>query len=124
MHPRRIQGKILPKISTMPRQPTEAAHYLDMYKLTVEKKRLQQELQSLEERSQRIQQRLSEIDAHTLDLEDSAHQLREGNEFMLPAEPSSKVYLPTYRTESSSGNPGKSRSESSADEFNMLYLEY
>ncbi|HEY9880093.1 MAG TPA: hypothetical protein V6D29_16680 [Leptolyngbyaceae cyanobacterium] len=124
MYPRRSQGKIFPKISTLPRQRTEAAHYLDMYKLTVEKKRLQQELQSLEQRQQRIQQRISEIDAHTLDLEDSAHQLRGGDEFMLPSEPSSKVYLPKIRTGSGNAHPEKSCSENSPDEFNMLFLEY
>lgn len=124
MYPRRTQGKIFPKISTLPRQRTEAAHYLDMYKLTAEKKRLQQELQSLEQRSQRIQQRLLEISAHTLDLEDSAQQLRDGDELMLPSEPTSKVYLPTARAGSVNGPLDKGRSENPPDDFNLLFLEY
>ena len=116
MYPRRTQGKIFPKISTLPRQRTEAAHYLDMYKLTVEKKRLQQELQSLGERQQRIERRLEEIDAHTAALDDGAQQLRE-TDGSLSSAPTSNVYLP----QKSATSPASS---SSSDDFNLLFLEY
>ncbi|MBD0266844.1 MAG: hypothetical protein ICV77_00985 [Cyanobacteria bacterium Co-bin8] len=114
MYPRRIQRKILPKISTLPRQRTEAAHYLDMYKLTVEKKRLQQELQSLEERQQQIKQRLEELDAHTSALEEGAQQLRNTDNGQASA-PTSNVYLPSSRAASAPSAP---------DDFNLLFLEY
>lgn len=77
MRARQAQGQIRPKISTMPRQKTEAAAYLDIYKLVNEKTRLQQELQTLEERRDRIQTRLEELTPQIAALEQSAHQLRD-----------------------------------------------
>lgn len=64
-------------ISTMPRQKTEAAAYLDLYKLVNEKTRLQKEFQALEERRDRIQSRLEVLDVEIDALEKNAHQLRD-----------------------------------------------
>ena len=50
MRPFRSQPPTLPKISTMPRQKTEATLYRSLYQLAVEKKRLQEELESLGQR--------------------------------------------------------------------------
>lgn len=113
MYPRRPHRKIFPKISTLPRQRSEASHYLDMYKLTVEKKRLQSELHSLDDHRQRIQQRLDEIAVHTDELECGAQQLRGLDNSAQPAGPTSNVYLPSARP-----------SANSTDEFNLLFLEY
>lgn len=70
------RGKIRPKISTMPRQKSEAAAFLDIYKLVVEKKRLQQELQSLDERRQQICDRIEVLNQHIDKLETSVEQIR------------------------------------------------
>ncbi|XHX77414.1 MAG: hypothetical protein RBJ76_23695 [Stenomitos frigidus ULC029] len=70
-------------ISTMPRQKTEAAAYLDIYKLVNEKTRLQKEFQALEERRDCIQNRLTVLDVEIDALEKSAHQLRDA----APVEP-------------------------------------
>ncbi len=59
------------KISTVPRQKTEAADYLELYQLAIEKKRLNQELETIEQRRQQIQQRLAE-------LQDTMNQLQGG----------------------------------------------
>ena len=83
MRPHLSQSQIRPKISTMPRQKTEAAAYLDIYKLVIEKTRLQQELATLEERRDRIQTRLDVLDVEIAALEQSAHQLRDAT----PVEP-------------------------------------
>lgn len=128
MYPRRTHGKIFPKISTLPRQHTEASHYLDLYKLTVEKKRLQTELQNLEERRQRIQQRLTEIEGQTLELEQGAQTLREGDKplsseasLAAPA-PISNVYLPeNYSPESYSPETTPSNTPNTGSTF---FLEY
>lgn len=77
---RSTRGRILPKISTMPRQKNEAAAYLELYKLEVEKKRLQQELQKMEVRRQQIHQRLAELDTQIISLEQTVPQLRENSE--------------------------------------------
>jgi chromosome segregation ATPase len=70
-------GQIRPKVSTVPRQQTEAAAYLEIYKLVNEKKRLQQELAVFEERRDRIRSRLSEIEIEITGLETTAHELRD-----------------------------------------------
>ena len=105
MRPHPSQGKIRPKVSTMPRQKTEAAAYLDIYKLVNEKKRLQQELETLEQRKERIQQRLQLIETQVEQLEQNAHTLREEG----PIAP----------------RPAASNSPSiELSDFNTLFLEY
>ncbi|MBW4514097.1 MAG: hypothetical protein KME11_02590 [Timaviella obliquedivisa GSE-PSE-MK23-08B] len=71
------KGQIRPKISTMPRQQTEAAAYLDIYKLVIEKKRLRQELEGMDDRRQQICDRLTILEQHIVALEQTAHQVRD-----------------------------------------------
>ena len=54
-----------PKISSMPRKQSEATTHLELYKMSVEKNRLQQELENLKNREKQIQKRLNEIEEHT-----------------------------------------------------------
>jgi phage shock protein A len=98
---------IRPKISTMPRQKTEAAFLLDLYKLMVEKKRLQQELQSLDERRRQICDRMAILEQRTAELEQNVQQMRSADNTVSP---SSK--LPLSKPTSPSGN------------FDTLFLEY
>jgi hypothetical protein len=74
MRPHASQTETRPKISTMPRQKTEAAAYLNLYKLSVEKKRLQYELETIEQRHQKIQKRLAFLDGQVAELEKSAER--------------------------------------------------
>jgi len=48
--------------STMPRHRNEATTYLDLYKLQLEKQRLQCKLRGMEQQALQIQQRLGQID--------------------------------------------------------------
>jgi uncharacterized protein YjiS (DUF1127 family) len=70
------KGQIRPKISTMPRQQTEAAAYLDIYKLVIEKKRLRQELEGMDDRRQQICDRLAILEQQITALEKTAHEVR------------------------------------------------
>jgi chromosome segregation ATPase len=72
MRPQRNQGKIRPKVSSMPRQNSEAAAYLDIYKLAIEKERLMNELNSLEQRTQQIRERLVILNSQVHSLESAA----------------------------------------------------
>jgi chromosome segregation ATPase len=100
--------KIYPKISTMPRPQSEATAHLEMYKLLVEKNRLQQELTSLDQRQQQITERLAGLESQVKQLESTAKQLQ------TPAPP-------TKRSESRS----ESRPElAERPEFQTLFLEY
>lgn len=95
MRPHPSQSHIRPKISTMPRQKTEAAAYLDIYKLVNERTRLQKELVSLEERRDRIQTRLEVLDVEIAALEQSAHQLRDA----APIEPGTTKHTKASESE-------------------------
>jgi hypothetical protein len=72
MRPQRSQGKIRPKVSSMPRQRSEAAAYLDIYKLAIEKERLLTELTSLEQRAYEIRERLAILNTQVHSLESTA----------------------------------------------------
>ncbi|HTL89611.1 MAG TPA: hypothetical protein VL134_09435 [Leptolyngbya sp.] len=61
-----------PNISTMPRPQTEASAYLNLYKLSIEKKRLQYELDTIEQRRHRIQKRLSFLESQVAEMQRSA----------------------------------------------------
>jgi len=67
---------IRPKFSTMPRQKNQATVYLELYQLTVEKNRLQAELQAIEKRKVTISQRLEAIAEQIDFLEKSAHEVK------------------------------------------------
>ncbi|HCF29525.1 MAG TPA: hypothetical protein DEV81_20500 [Cyanobacteria bacterium UBA11049] len=75
MYPSLAKGEIRPKFSSIPRQKSEAAAYLDSYKLAIEKKRLQQELQTIDRRHQQISRRLTLIDTQVSQLEKSIEQI-------------------------------------------------
>lgn len=109
MRPHLSKPSIRPKVSTMPRQKTEAAAYLDIYKLVNERKRLEQELTGLEQRRDRILQRLALIDQQTQVLEASAHTLRETGHEVAPSHAVPSVAQP---------------SSAAAESYNLLYLEY
>lgn len=115
MYPHRSPSQIQPKISTLPRQQSEAAQYLDMYKLTIEKKRLQQELIALEQHRIRLEARLAKINHQVETLEVGAHQLRGASPVRRGAigdfQPTSNVYPPTPQGHSE-------------DDFSTVLLEY
>jgi hypothetical protein len=96
-------ARISAKISTMPRLKSEAAAHLEMYKLLVEKQRLQQELQTIEQRRQQILDRLSILDMQVAQLDQTT-----------PANPSD----PSERKSATPANPF------GQEEFNTLFLEY
>jgi hypothetical protein len=84
----------------MPRQQSESAHYLNAYKLTIEKNRLQQELDSLAKRRELIQERLDGIEQQLVDLEHETHQYRSSSPShrRSSSEPNSVIYPPTHQT--------------------------
>lgn len=116
---KRTPRRIFPKVSTMPRQATEAAQYLDLYKLTVEKKRLQQELEYIDGRRQQLCDRLAEIEQETEGLDAKAAILRQPTHPSAAPKPqgvnfapSANVYLP------------ERNSRQAPEDYNMLTLDY
>jgi chromosome segregation ATPase len=107
MHRRNLaKGNIRPKISTMPRQRSEAAAFLDIYKLVIEKKRLQEELENIDARREQILQRLVVLDQQVSDLEGNVQKMRAADET-----PDNVPNRPAP-------------SQSTSEPFNTLFLEY
>lgn len=92
-----------PKISSMPRPKTEATAYLNLYKLAVEKKRLQYELDTIEQRRERIQKRLAFLESEVAELQKAPQ----------PAE----EVRPLVRSIASKAAPDKAA-------FKTMFLEY
>lgn len=90
----------------MPRQQSEPAALLDLHKLVVEKKRLQTELHSIEERQQHIIQRLAVIENHVARVDKQIQQMR-ANE-----------------TPSSKPQPNPSSQAAHGSSFDTIFLEY
>jgi hypothetical protein len=118
---RRAPSKIYPKVSTLPRQRTEAAHYLDLYKLTVEKKRIQRELESLNQRRQQLCDRLAEIEQQTTHLDQQAQHLRQAK----PGSPAPRTtprnshYAPTSAVYLPDRSPN-----TTPDDYSTVVLDY
>lgn len=102
----RARGIIRPKVSTMPRNKSEASKQLDLYKLVTEHQRIQQELQFMEQRVKQLKQRLTVLDKQINNTEQAIQDLRQVN-------PS----LPKSNTRS------QPQVESSSS-FQTFYLEY
>jgi predicted nucleic acid-binding Zn-ribbon protein len=113
MQPQRPQPPIRPKVSTMPRAKTEAAAYLDIYKLVTEKKRLEHELAGLDQRRDRIQQRLEALNTQIGQLETTAHDLRDDGQ---------EPRLADAKTRQ--GRKGRSPNSAPDPDFNTVFLEY
>lgn len=92
------KSRIHPKVSTMPRQQSESAAFLDIYKLVIEKKRLQQELQGMEQRRQQILDRLAVLENQVDALENTAHHLRQTASAAVHVEPSQPQPASLYST--------------------------
>lgn len=73
------RGPIRPKISTMPRPQSEASLQLDIYKLVMEKQRIQAELRLIEQREKQLIQRLSVVENTIADTEKKVQDFRSLN---------------------------------------------
>ncbi len=69
-------ARAFPKISTMPRKQTAATAHLELYKLLIEKQRLEQELETLEQRQQQITERLTALESEVGALEQTTQQVQ------------------------------------------------
>jgi hypothetical protein len=81
------KARSTPKISTLPRQQSEATAHLEIYKLLVEKNRLQQELATLDQRRHQILDRLSVLNTEVAQLDKAASPNPAEQKTAAPANP-------------------------------------
>lgn len=123
MYPRSPRGRILPKISTMPRQASEASSYLDLHKLVIEKRRLQQELEVIEQRKQQINARLETLTVQIDDLKVTAEQLgRESDAKLAEVRSHSPAAEQNGATQNGVAKPISTHHNS--DPYDMVFLDY
>lgn len=116
---KRAPRRIFPKVSTMPRPATEAAQYLDLYKLTVEKTRLEQELEYIDSRRQQLCDRLAEINQETANLGDTATNLRQPTQSPAAAKPQGATFAPSANVYLPERN-----NRQAPDDYNTVMLDY
>lgn len=95
----RNQGIIRPKISTMPRNQSEASNQLELYKLITEKQRIKQELAFIDQRKWLLTKRLSTLQNQIDTTENNIKHLRDSKSVIPPvARP--KIFFETnnYQT--------------------------
>ncbi|KKD38188.1 gas vesicle protein [Limnoraphis robusta] len=75
----RLPSPIKPKISTMPRNKSEASQQLELYKLITEKQRIQKELKFMDQRIQQLENRLTVLNHQIESTEQNIQDLRQAN---------------------------------------------
>jgi peptidoglycan hydrolase CwlO-like protein len=73
----RNPGIIRAKVSTMPRNQSDASSQLELYKMVTEKQRIQRELCYIKERTNVLQQRLDILNSQIEDTEKTIKKLRQ-----------------------------------------------
>jgi cell division septum initiation protein DivIVA len=99
----------------MPRQKSQATAYLDIYKLQLEKKRLQHRVLELEQQTQQIYLRLKEIDSQIVSIQASADSLER-------SEAASPRWSPTGLRPSS--QPSAIPSQRASNTFKTFVVDY
>lgn len=89
-----------PKLSTMPRNKSEAAEQLKLYKLVTERLHIQQELQFIEQRVKLLQERMVSLDQEIETTEKGIQELRQ-------ATPPSSLLKFIQESEQTNPNPPK-----------------
>ena len=120
MQRRPSRRKITPKISSLPRHNSEVADYLRMYQITLEKRRLEQELDNLDLRREQIHQRLSMLNEEMGEIINSTKFQLENPEATPPKVATSRRDL-VQRIQK---KPTPKPQESQSDRFHAFLLEY
>lgn len=105
---------VRPTISTIPRNQTEAAKQLELYKMVTKRQRIQQELQFMEQRLQVLKQQMSILDRQIESTEKTIQNLRQS--------PPSSSESATPKT--SSQSPTTPHKGVKSSNFQTFYLEY
>ncbi len=111
IHSRRT---IRPTISTIPRNQSEAAKQLELYKMVTKRQRIQQELQFMEQRLQVLKQQMSSLDSQIESTEKTIQDLRQS--------PPTSSESSTPQT--SLPRPTAPHKDVKSSHFQTFYLEY
>lgn len=98
------------KISTMPRKQSEADQQLELYKLIIEKQRIQEKLEIMERQIQQLKSRLTFVTDQIETTEQSIQNLRTVNPPSLAKKPDSPKTV--------------AHSSNNSSNFQAFYLEY
>lgn len=132
-HKTRPRSPIPPKLHTIPRENSEAAEQLELYKKVTKRQRILQELHSMEQRTQLLKQQLSIIDSQIEEAEQTIKTLRQASLISASSSPASapdtraraaQKSASAPKTPSSQKSASAPKSEDKSSKFETFYFEF
>ncbi|MBW4497019.1 MAG: hypothetical protein KME26_28960 [Oscillatoria princeps RMCB-10] len=129
MQKTRPRGPIPPKLCTIPRDKSEAAEQLELYKKVTKRQRILQELHFMEQRIQLLRQQLTSLDSQIEETEQTIKTLRQSS-YSSPASapaPSARAAQKSAsapKTPSSQKSAPPPKSEDNSSKFETFYFEF
>jgi chromosome segregation ATPase len=129
----RPRSPIPPKLHTIPRENSEAAEQLELYKKVTKRQRILQELHSIEQRTQLLKQQLSIIDSQIEEAEETIKTLRQASLISASSSPASapatraraaQKSASAPKTPSSQKSAPPPKSEEKSSKFETFYFEF
>ncbi|MBD2181912.1 gas vesicle protein [Planktothrix sp. FACHB-1355] len=115
---------IRPKISTIPREKTEASEQLELYKMVTKRQRILQEMQFMEQRLNLLKEQLGTLDKQIEDTEETIKKLRKSPPTFTQGPPQVKVQRVRKQKTSSAQNVPADNKESKSSSFQTFILEF
>ncbi|WP_017721718.1 hypothetical protein [Kamptonema formosum] len=129
----RPRSPIPPKLHTIPRENSEAAEQLELYKKVTKRQRILQELHSIEQRTQLLKQQLSIIDSQIEEAEQTIKTLRQASLNPVSSPPATapaprvraaKKSASAPRASSSQKSSPAPKSEGNSSKFETFYFDF
>lgn len=112
-------NQVRPQISSMPRDRSEAAEQLELYRLVAKRQRIQRELKLIEDRRQLLEQQLGTLDAKIGDTETRIQELRRSD-----SAPNSTTPNTSPGPSSTVNNKAPKKEVKKTDNSSTFYFEY
>lgn len=129
----RPRSAIPPKLHTIPRDNSEAAEQLELYKKVTKRQRILQELHSMEQRTQLLKQQLSILDSQIEETEQTIKILRQASLIPASSSPASaadpkaraaKQTASAPKTASAQKAASAPKSEDKSSQFETFYFDF
>lgn len=111
--------QIRPQISSMPRDRSEPAEQLELYRLVAKRQRIKNELKLIEQRRELLQQQLETLDGKIENTEKIIQKLRHSD-----SSPTSTTPNPSSSTSSAVTNKAPQKEVKKTEDTSTFYFEY
>ena len=115
----RPANQIRPQISSMPRDRSEAAEQLELYRLVAKRQRIQSEIKLIEQRTQLLKQQLEGLNGKIEETESKIQELRRSD-----SAPTSTTPNTSASKSSTVNNKVPKQEVKKTDDSSTFYFEY